>query len=215
MRTLMPLSMLLRFLSDDPKLKLFITWLSCLVASISGASAIQLGMEARYVVPVSATLMAGIFFALGAWQVKRRIGFSGEGSSSRKALISFPSTSEESPGASSEIETAEGRAHLQHLLEEIEATVKPYPPIDLHMSSDLSRRRVMLKGAATRTMSYAFSALLVGVAVYGMITHDRGILLAVLQVLGYFALALVAWSLGKAVGLPSAIRGRGREGGPG
>jgi hypothetical protein len=52
------------------------------------------------------------------------------------------------------------------------------------------------------------------VTVYGMITHDRGILLAVLQVLRYSALALVAWSLGKVVGLPSGVRGKGRESGP-
>src|SRR4051812_29043124 len=50
MRTPMPPSTLLCFLSDDSRLKLLVTWLSCLVASIAGASAIQLGIEARYVV---------------------------------------------------------------------------------------------------------------------------------------------------------------------
>jgi hypothetical protein len=207
MRTPMPPSTLLRFLSDDSRLKLLVTWLSCLVASIAGASAIQLGIEARYVVPVSVILMIVIFVVLGVGQVRRQIGFSGKGSSSGRALLFLPATKELQAARS---ETAEGRARLQHFFEEIGATVKPYPPIDLHVSADLSRGRAMSKGAV-RTMSYTVPALLVGVTVYGMITNDRGILLAVLQVLRYSGLALLAWSLGKVIGLPSDVRGRGRE----
>jgi len=204
-RGLVPPSVLLRSISDDPALKLRIAWLSCLVASILGASAIQMGAEARYVVPVSAMLMAGAFIALCIRQVKRRLGLAGEALSSGKALTLFPSTTrEELPASSSEIVIAGGRIHLQRLLEEIETTVKPYPPIEVvRVDEDLLRREVA-QYRLIRAMSYAFSALLAGLAVYGMITEDRGILLGVLLVLRYLMVAFVVWSIGKMIGLRRA-----------
>jgi hypothetical protein len=215
MKTLMSPAMLLRFLSDDPRLKLIVTWLSCLVAAISGATAIQLGVEARYVVPISAILMMGIFVALGVARVRRKIRLSGERSSFRKAIISISSARGNLQVTSAEMKAGEGRSSLQHFLEEIGATVEPYPPIEVQIDSDLPWRRAMFKGAAIRTMSYALSALLVGVTVYGMVNNDRGILLAVLQVLRHSALALVAWSLGKVAWLSSDVRGRGESEGRG
>ena len=93
--------------------------------------------------------------------------------------------------------TQGGKEHLEKLFEDVERTVKPYPPLDL--KTELSWKRETPKGQTVRTIGYTSAGLLIGLALFGMITHDREILFAVLDIVKYSVFGLLAWALGKAV----------------
>jgi hypothetical protein len=86
-----------------------------------------------------------------------------------------------------------GKDRLQELLNEVNEIVQPYPPIDVY--EKLPRSRETPKGHAIKVASYTSAALLVSIALYGMITHDREILVG----LAYSAVLVLAWIFGKKI----------------
>ena len=90
-----------------------------------------------------------------------------------------------------------GSEQLRKLQARINQTVPPYPPIDVH--EERSWRKETPKGHVVRTVGRSSMALLASTMLYGMVTHDREIVLAVLEVIKFSVVALLAWASGSVV----------------
>ena len=88
-----------------------------------------------------------------------------------------------------------GKDKLQRLQDEVNQVVKPYDEIDVQTT--IQYRRESPRGNVVRIVTWSSVSLLTLIGLYGMITRDRMILLAVLKAVEVTVAAIAAGVLGK------------------